>query len=240
MSAVTGFVLIYTLAEDVMSAEHPPGSVARINQWLAERNFEAPAELADRYASGNKHPQLYLHAAGYNHFPEDAFIDFFATLPWQCPENVILILQPEAGATRIVRPSHRATPWRVRSGDYRIEDAALGLSGELYGNCPVQGEGTICGFYFYFRARGNAWSCEVVVNRAHPCPTNLAGYTDDQHDVFFECDGIVSFVHCGDYGEQEFDAGWMPYEDAERFIRACAAAFINKMAPNTLGLRPKA
>jgi len=106
MSVVTGFVLICALAEDIMTAEHPPGSVARINQWLAERYFQAPAELAERHAGGNKHPQLYLHAAGYNHFPADEFIDFFRALPWQCPENVVLVLQPETGATRVIRPAY--------------------------------------------------------------------------------------------------------------------------------------
>jgi hypothetical protein len=113
VSVVTGFVLICPLAEDLMAAEHPPGSVAKINQWLAERNYQAPAELGDR-AAGSKHPQFYLYAAGYNHFPEDEFTAFFRMLAWECPENVIVVLQPEAGATRVVRPpydpSHRTGP----------------------------------------------------------------------------------------------------------------------------------
>ena len=105
MSVVTGFVLICALAEDLQANEHPPGSVAKIKRWLAERSFQEPAELAERHATGDKHPQLYLHAAGYNHFPEDEFVAFFRDLDWQCPENVVLILQPETGATRVLRPS---------------------------------------------------------------------------------------------------------------------------------------
>src|SRR5215471_15720717 len=105
MSVVTGFVLVCPLAEDIMRAEHPPGSIALIGQWLEKRNFAAPAEVAGQHASGNKHPQFYLYSAGYNHFPEDEFIAFFRTLRWQCPENVVLCLQPEDGATRIVRPA---------------------------------------------------------------------------------------------------------------------------------------
>jgi hypothetical protein len=114
VSVVTGFVLIYPLAEDLMAAEHPPGSVAKINQWSAERNYHAPAELADRHAAGSKHPQFYLYAAGYNHFPEDEFTAFFRMLALECPENVILVLQPEAGAKRVIRPfydpSHGTCP----------------------------------------------------------------------------------------------------------------------------------
>ncbi len=104
MSVVTGFVLVCTLAEDLMSAEHPPGSFALIKQWLADRDISAPAEVAEQHAVGDKHPQFYLYTAGYNHFPEDEFIAFFRTLSWQCPENVVLCLQPEEGATRIIRP----------------------------------------------------------------------------------------------------------------------------------------
>jgi hypothetical protein len=105
VSVVTGFVLTCALAEDIHRAEHPPGSIALIGEWLAARRLAAPAEVADRHASGDKHPQLYLYAAGYNHFPEDEFIAFFQTLAWQCPENVVLVLQPEQGPTRVVRPS---------------------------------------------------------------------------------------------------------------------------------------
>ena len=106
MSVVTGFVLMCAMGEDLMAAERPPGSVAQIKVWITGRNFQAPAEVAERHASGDKHPQLYLYAAGYNYFPEDEFIAFFQTLQWECPENVVMVLQPETGATRVIRPPY--------------------------------------------------------------------------------------------------------------------------------------
>lgn len=79
----------------------------------------------------------------------------------------------------------------------------------LGGNCPVQAEGTIDGVPFYFRARHRHWGmgiggepvCEPQWYRERP------------------------------YGIGEFDAGYMPLEDAERFIRACAADFLAGRAP---------
>jgi len=113
--------------------------------------------------------------------------------------------------------------------NYKFEDEALGLSGELYGNCPVQGDAKLRGHHLYFRARGSAWTCAIYLDRTHPAPENFAGSEPFEHDVFFDVDGVTGFVHCGEYGD-EFDAGWMPYEEAERFIRTCAAAFVRRMS----------
>jgi hypothetical protein len=104
MSVVTGFVLVCSLAEQIGWAEHPPGSLEQINDWLASREFQGLADSADDHALGNKHPQFFLYMAGYNYFPEDEFIAFFQTLRWFEPERVVLMLQPEYGPTRVVRP----------------------------------------------------------------------------------------------------------------------------------------
>ena len=105
MSSVTGLVLICSAGEPLEWHEHPPGNIARINQWLRSHDFQEVADIADEHATGNKHPQLLLYAAGYNYFPEDEFIDFFHTLRWDAPDRVILTVQPEAGPTRVVRPA---------------------------------------------------------------------------------------------------------------------------------------
>ncbi|MGH7947335.1 MAG: hypothetical protein ACREF9_20370 [Opitutaceae bacterium] len=108
MSVVTGFVLICSVGEDLERAEAPPGNLARINEWLCHRGFSALVDLAEGHAVGNKHPQLFLYSAGYNDFPEDEFIAFFHTLMWETPERCVLVLQPEEGETRVVRPEPAA------------------------------------------------------------------------------------------------------------------------------------
>lgn len=78
----------------------------------------------------------------------------------------------------------------------------------IYGNCPVQAEGTVRSrkrgsrkMQWYFRARGNRWSFEVSENLQTTDP---------------------SWRYEEPYGEEPFAAGWM--EQAE------AIAFINKAA----------
>jgi hypothetical protein len=105
MSVVTGFVLICSSTEITEWAEAPPGNIARINSWLEGHGFASIVDLAEKHAVGSKHPQLNLYAAGYNHFPEDAFIEFFHTLLWDAPNRCVLSLQPEDGDTRIIRPA---------------------------------------------------------------------------------------------------------------------------------------
>ena len=104
MSVVTGLVLVCSVGELLNWAESQPGNIPSVNRWLSARGYEGLKELADASATGNKHPQLLLYAAGYNHFPEDDFIEFFLSLQWESPERAILLLQPEDGATRIIRP----------------------------------------------------------------------------------------------------------------------------------------
>jgi hypothetical protein len=104
MSVVTGLVIICPLGELIGWAEHPPGSIEQINVWMEARGRQRLADSAEDHALGDKHPQFQLYMAGYNHFPEDEFIAFFHTLGWFAPENVVLILQPEVGPTRVIRP----------------------------------------------------------------------------------------------------------------------------------------
>jgi hypothetical protein len=104
MSVATGLVLICSVSELMNWAEDPPGNIPSVNQWLSDRRLDGLKELADGGATGNKHPQLLLYAAGYNYFPEDEFIKFFHTLQWESPERAVLVLQPEDGATRVIRP----------------------------------------------------------------------------------------------------------------------------------------
>jgi len=85
---------------------------------------------------------------------------------------------------------------------------------ELGGNCPVQAEGTIRGELFYFRARGNRWSLSIGSDPI----------------------GSPAWWMVEQYGEGPYDAGWMPEDDAEKFIRKAAALYLAGHAPIELNL----
>ena len=63
------------------------------------------------------------------------------------------------------------------------------------GNCPVQAEGTIGGYPFYFRARGERWYLEI--------------YDHGESDPW---------LYEEDYPHGQFSAGWMPQYEALHFI----------------------
>jgi hypothetical protein len=80
------------------------------------------------------------------------------------------------------------------------------------GNCPVQAEGTVAGQPFYFRARGCWWSFEVGPQGA--TGQNWAALWQYQEP----------------YGDDPYDAGWMPEEDALRFIQEAAKRYLKEKA----------
>lgn len=75
------------------------------------------------------------------------------------------------------------------------------LEGHLYGLAPVQGEGTLGGQPWYFRARGNYWSFELE-----------AGAKDEQEvDLYF-------FVGQEYKPGEPYAASYMPEEEAWEYI----------------------
>jgi len=84
----------------------------------------------------------------------------------------------------------------------------------IYGNCPVQAEGTIDGVAFYFRARGQHWS--IGVGGCDPVCAP-AWYREEP------------------WGDGPFSAGWMDVEEARRIIEKCAAEYLAELP---LGPRP--
>ena len=77
---------------------------------------------------------------------------------------------------------------------------------ETYGgNCPVQADGTVNGKPFYFRARGQRWSMSIGGD-----------------DVI----GKPEWYHQEAYGDTEFAAGWMEWEEALTFLRKAAAMYV--------------
>ena len=72
---------------------------------------------------------------------------------------------------------------------------------ELYGNCPVQADGTIDGWPFYFRARGERWSFSIGKNPV-----------GDPHWFIIR-----------PYGGGAGEAGWMTEDEARLAIAEAAA-----------------
>lgn len=95
MSVVSGVVLLTTSSAEEYS------TIALLDRWLTEKGFAKLADITD-HASGSKHPQINILAAGYNYFPEEDFIQFVINLDWNCPENVILMINPEDGRSRVI------------------------------------------------------------------------------------------------------------------------------------------
>lgn len=92
----------------------------------------------------------------------------------------------------------------VREGD--------GWAGMLEGFCPVQGYGHVDTFNWYFRARHESWSFET-----YSAPFGPHGELPEEEAIVWETRA--------DYGTETFDASWMPFSDAWRFIEESIAAF---------------
>lgn len=73
------------------------------------------------------------------------------------------------------------------------------------GNCPVQGEGTINGVPFYFRARGQRWAMSI-----------------GEDPIGISCGQQEGWHRSEAWGEDEYAAGWMPRETARDIIFRCA------------------
>ena len=75
------------------------------------------------------------------------------------------------------------------------------------GNCPVQGEGTVDGVPFYFRARGEYWSFTISLTKC----------------------GELGFYRRERWGDGPYDAGWMPERVAREIIERCAMEYGNRI-----------
>jgi hypothetical protein len=111
MSVVSGVVLCSSLGEKQGSQgeDGMPLLFEQINGWLNEHPLGRDRwrlKMIERHFGGGKHPQMSVAGGGFNHFCEDEFADYVLGLPWEYPENVILIIQPEDGATRVFRPRY--------------------------------------------------------------------------------------------------------------------------------------
>jgi len=104
VSVVTSLTLICALVDGEGDEDGAPSDhIAFLNGWLKKRNF-GPLVDVSSHSGGTKHPQTCTFHCGYNYFPEDEFVQAVLSALWENPENVVLIMQPEDGATRVFRP----------------------------------------------------------------------------------------------------------------------------------------
>lgn len=106
MSIVSAITLLMSCSEEEIGPEHNRKIVLaeQIKSWLTARDFP-PLFRQDNHYGGTKHPQAFIFGGGYNWFPEDDFAEFVKKLPWESPRNVVLVIQPEEGETRVYRPN---------------------------------------------------------------------------------------------------------------------------------------
>lgn len=96
MSVVTGIMLIIGAGD---FGEQP---IAEVQAWLYDRRLPPLVETSDA-SGGNKHPQFECWSGGFNYFDDDEFIAFVMGREWLAPENMVLVVQPEEGASRVFR-----------------------------------------------------------------------------------------------------------------------------------------
>jgi len=130
MSYVDSVLLCISCAEDSIEAEtsgleldtYP--LVGQINAWLAEREFRPLVDITD-HMGGTKHSQMCVFGAAFNYFaPRDEFGAMVISLPWEYPGEVVLLINPEEGATKIVRPKSGAGKYSLYEGFYVLGDIA--------------------------------------------------------------------------------------------------------------------
>ena len=80
---------------------------------------------------------------------------------------------------------------------------------------PVQYEGAINGFSFYFRARHQEWFFGVGATL----------------DAAIDADSEGGFFREGKWGHGPHEASYMPFSVAERIIQKCAMEYLATLAP---------
>jgi hypothetical protein len=98
----------------------------------------------------------------------------------------------------------------------------LALTGHLSGQAPVQAEGHIKGYPFYFRAKWDSWTFTVCLNGTGD-PICI-GPPSDEDGLFKDRE------HQGFYMGRHFpEAGYMRYDEAEALILSCAQLFLRQI-----------
>lgn len=98
-----------------------------------------------------------------------------------------------------------------------IENNDLKLIGKIYGSAPVQADGTVNGYPFYFRARWDEWSFAISENpNISPVDIQLIE-TGEKYGYFAE--GRVG-------KEWEYLASYMEVNTVKDIITKCASEYL--------------
>ncbi len=97
-------------------------------------------------------------------------------------------------------------------------DDDLFIIDSLGGQAPVQAEGTVRGYPFYFRARWDHWTFSISEKEdIDPVDVDSA-----------VADAGLGFYREGRYGTGPYDASYMPEEEARRIIRTCVQEYLRE------------
>lgn len=99
-----------------------------------------------------------------------------------------------------------------------FENKALNLSGKIQGPAPVQAEGTVNGFPFYFRARYDTWTFAISENPAVD-PVDIQ--MDEQGKTY----GFFAEGRAG--GEWDYAASYLDDDRAILIIERCAREYLD-------------
>ena len=133
--------------------------------------------------------------------------------------EAVLAQRTKTNSTRVLLAAYRLVPAAYPLIFGQPELADLILEG-LGGSTPVQGEGSLSGRPWYFRARGTYWRFSL----AHPGEDPVAvGWSEGGvAGAFAESAYACSEADC----DHEFCAGWMPLLQSMRRLTAGAEAVL--------------
>jgi hypothetical protein len=95
----------------------------------------------------------------------------------------------------------------------------------LNGKCPVQAEGTIDGYPFYFRSRGGHWALKIAEPGRDPECEARWTYREEYKGRHAARDVEIN-------DGRKFAAGWADEDECAAFIERCADAFSASQQPN--------
>lgn len=106
----------------------------------------------------------------------------------------------------------------MREYERQIENPDLHLKGRLDGFCPVQGEGTILDFPFYFRARHDEWSF-AISEQAEIDPVDIQ--LPEQGEKY-------GFLREGELAGKPWEslASHLELAEAEKIIEECCKEYL--------------
>ena len=115
--------------------------------------------------------------------------------------------------TLLVMPGRKPDSLEVKTGQYNYV---------IYGQHPVQADGLVLGYHFYFRAKWDFWDFTVCTSHDFPDAPTIIEPADGK-DGFFTFEEYEGYRIGKDYGT---DASYMSIETANCIIKKCVESFL--------------